>query len=184
MFQKVCQKRFQIELQNIHQIRCRKEGPNRMPDGMSEYMPDNMSAGGAHSKKIIWKNGPERPGFPKIIPIRPRYGPDTAPIRPRYGSDIAKMQHSFGTKKIFSSSADTVCGMNSDIPSGIDCIWHSTRRSIWHIFRHSIGHIYSGILSAIFWQSILANLLEYISEFCLAVEVQRCPMRSGAGEED
>ena len=87
MFQKVCQKRFQIELQNIHQIRCRKEGPNRMPDGMSEYMPDNMSAGGAHSKKKNWKNGPERPGFPKIIPIRPRYGPDTAPIRPRYGPD-------------------------------------------------------------------------------------------------
>ena len=54
-----------------------------MLDGMSEYMPDNMSAGGTHSKKIIWKNGPERPGFPKIIPIRPRYGPDTVPILPK-----------------------------------------------------------------------------------------------------
>ena len=135
---------------------------------------------GLTRRKKIGKMALKGRGFPKSS----RYGPDTAPIRPRYGSDIAKMQHSFGTKKIFSSSADTVCGMNSDIPSGIDCIWHSTRRSIWHIFRHSIGHIYSGILSAIFWQSILANLLEYISEFCLAVEVQRCPMRSGAGEED
>ena len=27
--------------------------PNRMLDGMSEYMPDNMSAGGDHLKKVI-----------------------------------------------------------------------------------------------------------------------------------
>ena len=32
-------------------------GPNRMPDGMSEYMRDNMSAGGDHSKKVILQTG-------------------------------------------------------------------------------------------------------------------------------
>ena len=30
------------------------ERRNRLPGGMSEYMPDNMSAGGDHSKKVIF----------------------------------------------------------------------------------------------------------------------------------
>ena len=28
--------------------------PNRMADGMSEWMPDYMSAGGDHSKKVLY----------------------------------------------------------------------------------------------------------------------------------
>ena len=35
-----------------------------MPDGMSEYMPDNMPAGGDHWKKGLFCGIPEIDGYP------------------------------------------------------------------------------------------------------------------------
>ena len=54
--------------------------------------------------------------------------------------------------------------------------WHYIWHSIWHIFWHSIWHS----IWRIFWHSIWPSLWHSIWHLALAVEVQQCPLISGA----
>ena len=70
--------------------------------------------------------------------------------------------------------------------------WHSIWNIFWHSIWHSIGHTFWHTISTFYLTYILASYLAYMLAFYLAfylsfhlaVEVQRCSLGSGAGEED